>query len=96
MTFFISFFIAHVTKIIKKNINYRIHIITFYTSESANDFHKDLGKKEKLLKVEEHQVSSKDTWYRVTMGGFKSREAALHKVNSLIKKGVIKMPREKK
>ena len=76
--------------------NYRIHIITFYTSESANDFHEDLGKKEKLLRVEEHQVSSKDTWYRVTMGGFKSREAALQKVNSLIKKGVIKMPREKK
>ena len=76
--------------------SYRIHIKTFYTSESANDFRKDMDKKEKLLKVKGHPVSSKDTWYRVTMGGFKSRKAALQKVNSLVKKGVIELPRDKK
>jgi tetratricopeptide (TPR) repeat protein len=76
--------------------NYRIHIATFYTSESANDSLKGLARSEKLLKVEERQVSSKDTWYRLTMGGFKNKEAALQKVNSLVKKGVIQLPRVKK
>ena len=63
---------------------------------AQKNFVKEVDNSEKLLTIEEHRVSSKDTWYRVTMGGFKSREAALQKVNSLVKKGVIYIPPEYK
>lgn len=76
--------------------NYRIHIKTFYTSESANNFRKDMENSEKPLSVKGYQVSSKDTWYRVTMKGFKSREEALQEVNSLVEKGFIYIPPERK
>ncbi len=76
------------------NENYKIHIATYYTSESAEAFIEEMGNSEKPLSVEKNRVSSKDTWYRVTMGGFKSREAALQKVNRLVEKDIIFIPPE--
>jgi tetratricopeptide (TPR) repeat protein len=76
--------------------SFKIHIATFYTSESANAFKKKVQgvMKTPFLAVDNYKVSSKDTWYRVTMKGFKNKEEALQKVNRLIDEELISIPPE--
>ena len=72
--------------------NYRVHIGTFETYALAKLYAKNLNDSEKRLFIEPHPFSSQDTWYRLTMGDFTSKEDALKKAQYLSEKGIIFIP----
>ena len=71
---------------------YKIYVGTFETFELVNLYsHKviDLGKQ---FTIEAHEFSYKDTWYRLMMGNFNSKEEALKTVNLLKEQNIIYIP----
>jgi len=71
---------------------YQIHVGTFETFELVTLYsHKviDLGKQ---LTIKAHKFSSKDTWYRLMMGNFNSKEEALKTVILLKEQNIIYIP----
>jgi TolA-binding protein len=73
---------------------YRVYMGTFTTNVLATAYSQKIGSAEKLLFIDPHEFSSKDTWYRLTMGDFKDKEEALKMVSLLEEKGLIYIPPE--
>jgi hypothetical protein len=71
---------------------YRVHIGTFETFESAVSYSQRVTETEKLLYIESKDFSPEDTWYRVTMGDFEDKTEALTTVNLLKEASLIYIP----
>ena len=71
---------------------YRVHIGTFETFESAVIYSKKISTTKKLLAIESHEFSSRDTWYRLTLGDYSNREEALQAAVLLKEKALIYIP----
>ena len=71
---------------------YRVHIGTFETFESAVLYSQRVTQTEKLLYIESKDFSPEDTWYRVTMGDFGDKTEALKTVNLLKEASLIYIP----
>lgn len=71
---------------------YRVHIGTFETFESAVSYSQRVTETEKLLYIESKEFSPEDTWYRVTMGDFEDKAEALKTVNLLKEASLIYIP----
>jgi hypothetical protein len=72
--------------------NYRVYVGTFKTSKTANVYFKKLSDLKKVLILYVHEFSPKDTWHRLMISHFNSKEDALKMVNLLNKKGIIYIP----
>jgi hypothetical protein len=75
-----------------KDAEYRVHIATFEVFESAVEYSKKMTEPEKLLFVESREFSPQDTWYRLTMGDFATKEEALKTVTLLKEASLIYIP----
>jgi hypothetical protein len=73
---------------------YRVYIGTFETFEAAVIYSKKVPTTEKLLVIESHEFSSQDTWYRLTLGDYRNKEAALQAAVVLKEKALIYIPPE--
>jgi hypothetical protein len=71
---------------------YRIHVGTYETAEWADIYGARVKSAAKRVFVEPQQFSSHDTWYRLLIGGFNSREEARQTVSALVKRGLIYLP----
>ena len=71
---------------------YRVHIGTFETFDLAVQYSRKFTEPEKLLFIESQEFSPKDTWYRLTMGDFQSREEALKRAINLKEASLIYIP----
>jgi hypothetical protein len=71
---------------------YRVHIGTFETFESAVTYSKKISTTKKLLAIEAHEFSSRDTWYRLTLGDYHNKEEALAAAVLLKEKAIIYIP----
>jgi hypothetical protein len=71
---------------------YRVYIGTFETFDLAVQYSRRFTEPEKLLFIESQEFSPKDTWYRLTMGDFQSREEALNRVINLNEASLIYIP----
>ena len=71
---------------------YRVHIGTFETFESAVAYSQRVTETEKLLYIESQDFSPEDTWYRVTMGDFENKSEAIKTVNLLKEASLIYIP----
>ncbi len=78
-------------KKVSENI-YQVYVGTFETSNLATLFSSKLSISEKQISIVPHKFSSKDTWYRLTMSNFNSKEAALKMVNLLKEQDIIHIP----
>ena len=76
----------------KKDAEYRVHIATFEIFESAVEHSQKMTEPEKLLFIESREFSPEDTWYRLTMGDFATKEEALKTVNHLTEASLIYIP----
>jgi len=71
---------------------YRIHVGTFETLELVTLYSNkviDLGKQ---VLIETHKFSSIDTWYRLMISNFNSKEEALKTVNLLKEQAILYIP----
>jgi hypothetical protein len=75
-----------------KDAEYRVHIATFEIFESAVEHSKKMTDSEKLLFIESREFSPEDTWYRLTMGDFATKEEALKTINLLNEASLIYIP----
>jgi phage tail protein X len=75
-----------------KDAEFQVHIATFEIFETAVEYSQKMTQPEKLLFVESREFSPQDTWYRLTMGDFKTREEALKTVNLLKEASLIYIP----
>ena len=75
-----------------KDAEYRVHIATFEIFESAVELSQKMTEPEKLLFIESRKFSPKDTWYRLTMGDFTTKEEALKAVHLLKESSLIYIP----
>ncbi len=73
----------------KTDAEYRVHIATFEIFESAVEHSQKMTDSEKLLFIESREFSPEDTWYRLTMGDFATKEEALKTVNHLEEASLI-------
>lgn len=71
---------------------YRVHIATFEIFESAVKYSQKMTEPEKLLFIETHEFSPRDTWYRLTMGNFATKEEALKTIHLLTEASLIYIP----
>jgi len=71
---------------------YRVYIGTFETFDLAVQYSRKFTAPEKLLFIESQEFSPKDTWYRLTMGDYQSREEALKRVINLKEASLIYIP----
>jgi antitoxin component YwqK of YwqJK toxin-antitoxin module len=71
------------------NGSYRVHIGTFETHELANAYSKKVNVAERKFFIEPHNVSFKDTWYRLMVGNFGNKVDALQTVKLLKEKELI-------
>ena len=71
---------------------YRIFAGTFDTAKKANDFTYKLAPLDKQSLVQDHKFSTRDTWYRVTLGNFTAKEEALAIIDRLLEQGIIVLP----
>jgi hypothetical protein len=69
--------------------NYRVHVGTYETRKIANFYFNKISDLKKVLIVSAHEFSPKDTWYRLMISHFNSKEEALKTVNLLKERGVI-------
>jgi hypothetical protein len=83
---------SYVTKL--SDGGYRVHIGTFETFEAAVTYSKKISTTKKLLAIEPHEFSSRDTWYRLTMGDYSNKEEALQAAVLLKEKALIYIPPE--
>jgi len=81
---------SYIVKI--KDNEYRVHIATFEIFESAVEYSEKMTEPEKLLFIESREFSPQDTWYRLTMGDFATKEEALKTVNLLTEASLIYIP----
>ncbi len=72
--------------------NYRVHVGTFESHEVASLYYNKVSVLEKTLILDSHKFSSKDTWFRLMIGFFTSKEEALKTVNLLSEQGIIYIP----
>ena len=75
-----------------KDAEYRVHIATFEIFESAVEQSKKMTEPEKLIFIESREFSPQDTWYRLTMGDFETKEEALKTVHLLNEASLIYIP----
>ncbi|MBW1855202.1 MAG: AAA family ATPase [Deltaproteobacteria bacterium] len=68
---------------------YKIHVGTFQTSDSAYQYAHKLSKIGKEVNVIPREISPGDTWYRVVLGDFETREESLENINILKEKGLL-------
>ena len=73
---------------------YQIHLGTFETFELATAFSNKVIHFGKQSIIEPREFSSKDTWHRVMMGNFDSKDEALKAVNLLKELDLIYVPSE--
>ena len=71
---------------------YRVYIGTFETFDLAVQYSRRFTEPEKLLFIESQEFSPQDTWYRLTMGDYQSREEALKRVINLKEASLIYIP----
>jgi hypothetical protein len=71
---------------------YQVYVGTFETFALSTLFSSKMNIPERKISIEPHKFSSKDTWYRLTMSNFNSKEAALKMVNLLKEKDIIHIP----
>lgn len=71
---------------------YRVYVGTFDTAVWAEAYGSSMKRKEKSVSIEAQQFSPLDTWYRLTIGDFATKDEALQKVRSLQKRGLIYIP----
>ena len=81
---------SYVTKL--SDGGYRVHIGTFETFEEAVTYSKKISTTKKLLAIEPHEFSSRDTWYRLTMRDYSNKEEALQAAVLLKEKALIYIP----
>jgi cell division protein FtsN len=72
--------------------NYRVHVGTYETRKIANFYLNKISDLKKVLIVYAHEFSPKDTWHRLMIGHFNSKEEALKTVNLLNERGIIYIP----
>ena len=72
-----------------KDAEYRVHIATFEIFESAVEHSKKMTEPDKLIFIESREFSHEDTWYRLTMGDFETKEEALKTVHLLNEASLI-------
>ena len=75
-----------------KDAEYRVHIATFEIFESAVEHSQKMTEPDKLIFIESREFSPEDTWYRLTMGDFATKEEALKTVNLLKEASLIYIP----
>jgi hypothetical protein len=71
---------------------YSIHVGTYETAEWADIYGARVKSADKRVFVEPRQFSSQDTWFRLLIGHFNSREEARQTVIALVKRGLIYLP----
>ena len=69
--------------------NYRLYLGTFETLGLATACSNKTIHFEKKPTIEPHRFSPKDTWYRLVIGDFRSKDEALKMANLLEEQGVI-------
>lgn len=74
---------------------YQIHAGTFETLELATSCSTKVSDSGKQRSIKPHKFSSKDTWYRLTIGSFNNKEEALKTVNLLKEQDIIYIPPNK-
>jgi phage tail protein X len=74
--------------------NYRVHVGTFESPEMANLYSDKVSELGKVLIWESHKFSPQDTWYRLMLSFFKSKEEALKIVSLLSAHNIIYIPPE--
>ncbi len=73
---------------------YRVHVGTFESPEVASLYYNKVSGLEKILNLDSHKFSPEDTWYRLMISFFTSKEEALKTVNLLSEQGIIYIPPE--
>jgi len=73
---------------------YRVHVGTFETPEVASLYYNKVSGLEKILILDSHKFSPEDTWYRLMISFFTSKEEALKTVTLLSEQGIIYIPPE--
>ena len=73
---------------------YQVHVGTYQTPDLAPLYSSKVINLGKKLLIQPHKFSSKDIWYRVMIGDFKSKEEALRTVNLLKELAIIYIPPE--
>ncbi len=68
---------------------YKIHVGTFETPDSARLYSEDPVLKGEKIEILPQKVSPRDTWYRVMIGNFESKDEALKTISLLRRKGVL-------
>ena len=71
---------------------YRVHVGTFESPEVASLYYNKVSELEKVLILETRKFSPKDTWHRLMISAFTSKEEALKTVNLLSEQGIIYIP----
>lgn len=71
---------------------YRVHVGTFETFDGAVTCSKKVPVTDKLLAIQSHEFSSRDTWYRLTLGDYSTKEEALQAAVLLNEKALIYIP----
>jgi len=75
--------------------SYQVYIGTFVSKEVAAQYQAKVGNAKKNFATNPVEVSTQDTWYRLTLSEFPNKEEALQEVVRLEKLGIIYIPREK-
>ena len=68
---------------------YKIHIGTFIEAEYTRQYYYEPVIKGKEIDTIPQKVSNRDTWYRVTVGSFGSKEESLNIITHLKQKGLL-------
>jgi cell division protein FtsN len=71
---------------------YQVYVGTFKTQNLATLCAEKVINLGKTLVLDSHKFSSEDTWYRLMIGYFKSKEGALKTVNLLREEAIIYIP----
>lgn len=69
--------------------NYEIRLGTYSRPEEARPYQEDPLLQGKEIKVTSRKISSQETWYRVTAGGFANREEGLKTIQALKEKSKL-------
>jgi cell division protein FtsN len=68
---------------------FKIHVGTFATPEAAKQFANEPALTGKKIDTIPRKVSKNETWYRVLVGNFKSREECQQVISTLKEKGLL-------
>jgi general secretion pathway protein A len=71
------------------NQSYKVYLGTFSDEQFGYSLKRDLVLEGKNLEVVPHKVSPRDTWFRVLIGEFRTREESLRAIRALRQQGLL-------